>query len=317
MADDERLDKALSDYLIGKHPKQANVEPLTSTLDRLEILREVPERDAEAHANGKQIFLQQARTLLVPVSREPKQRHKGRNKFFRKERLSMSKVISGLVVMILAFGGVGTVAYAAQDSLPTEPLYPMKQFTEQVRLALTSDPEAEMDLLLELTEERISEITTLADEGLTISTGTQLCLEQHLQKVFSQTAQLGEPAMLGALERIQNMAQNQIQTLQQLKQSAPDDSSEGLEYTIGTLYQVQQAAEEGLAEQKSIQLVPVQQEPNAVEDSSLDPTTNSLLPAQPGSYEPKAGSPRSENTPPDHEDKAQPVSSDEPTSAKR
>ncbi len=268
MADDERLDKALSNYLIGKHPKQADLDPLASTLDRLEILREIPERDADIHVKGRQIFLQQARTMLIPVSKEPKQRLKGWNKFFRKERLPMTTVVSAILALILTLGGVGATAYAAQGSLPTEPLYPVKQFTEHIRLSLTTDPEAEVSLLLDLAEERLSEMVSLANKGSAIPGEVQLRLEQHLQLALSEAAQLGDSAMQGILEQLRNMAQNQIQILQQTQQNAPEEITKGLELAIRAMNSVQKAAEDGLTDPTTFRL---RQGMNRPEDAPPQP----------------------------------------------
>ena len=43
-----------------------------------------------------------------------------------------------IVTLALALGGTGITAYAAQDSLPDQPLYGVKTLTEDLQLQLNS-----------------------------------------------------------------------------------------------------------------------------------------------------------------------------------
>jgi hypothetical protein len=280
---DERFDQALSDYMTGKRSKTGIIEPYVSTLERLEALRRVPERDSEAQAQGRQAFLQQAKSITIPVSINQKQRHKRWNIFRRKERSPMTTLASILLALIVTFGGVGTTAYAAQDSLPTEPLYPVKQFTEDVRLALTTDPETEVNLLLTLAEERVNEMMDLVDKGLQIPEETPLRLEQHLQLALSETAQLGDPAFMGALQRLHDMVQAHVQSMQQLQQSAPAEAYQGLEQAIRAMNRAQNEAEDGLADPMNFRL---RHGKNRSEDAPRQP--ENVPPKQNGASQPTA-----------------------------
>ena len=159
----------------------------------------------------------------------------------------MTTILGFVLALVVAFGGVGTTAYAAQDSLPNEPLYPVKQFTEQVRLALTTDTEAEVHLLLDLSEERVGEMVALANQGSEVPEETQLRLQEHLQLALAEAAQLGDAAMAGILNQVQTMAQNQIQVMQKAKQNTPEGASgEAIQNAITAMNQVRQAAQDGL-----------------------------------------------------------------------
>lgn len=254
LENDESIDKALSDYMTGRRSKIGMIDPYVSTLEKLEMLRNVPERDSEAQAKGRRAFLQQAKSITVPVSEVSKLRHKRWNIFQRKERSLMSTLASVLFALIVAFSGVGSTAYVAQASLPTDPLYPVKQLTEDVRLALTTDPETEVDFLLTLAEERVNEMMALADKGLQIPEETPLRLEHHLQLALSETAQLGDPALMVALQRLRNMAQVQIQAMQRLQQKAPAEACQGLEDAIRAMNRAQNEAEDGLADPMNFRL---------------------------------------------------------------
>jgi hypothetical protein len=243
----EKLDRSLLKYLEEEHEISNELHPYRETLAKLEALRDVPERDPSIETVARSAFLEQARSLSIPVSEIPNRRLKGWNTIFRKERSPMSTILGVLLALAVAFGGAGTTAYAAQDSLPNEPLYPVKQFTEEVRMALTTDTEAEVDLLLDLTQERVGEMVALTNQGLEVPEETQLRLQEHLQLAFANAAQLGDAALEGALQRIQNMAQNQIQVMQQARQNTPEGASgEALQYAITAMNRVRQDAEDGL-----------------------------------------------------------------------
>jgi hypothetical protein len=68
------------------------------------------------------------------------------------------------VVVIVLMAGTGTVA-AATNSLPDQPLYGVKLFTENVRVALTPSAVGKAELYAQFTDTRVSEIIKMADEG--------------------------------------------------------------------------------------------------------------------------------------------------------
>jgi hypothetical protein len=75
------------------------------------------------------------------------------------------KVASLITVLVMLFAGAGVTAYAAQDSLPNDMLYPVKTITESLRLNLTTDPVKKVDLLLGQASTRLVEINALVDQG--------------------------------------------------------------------------------------------------------------------------------------------------------
>lgn len=68
------------------------------------------------------------------------------------------------IVVVTLLAGTGTVA-AASNSLPDQPLYGVKLFTENVRVALTPSAVGKAELYAEFTDTRVSEIIKMADEG--------------------------------------------------------------------------------------------------------------------------------------------------------
>ncbi len=66
-----------------------------------------------------------------------------------------------VLLIVLLVGGGGTVA-AANDSMPDEPLYPVKLSTEAVRLVFTLSAMGKAAMYVQLADERIEEIEAMA-----------------------------------------------------------------------------------------------------------------------------------------------------------
>ena len=75
----------------------------------------------------------------------------------------MASIILAIVLALSAAGG-GT-AYAAQDSLPGDALYPVKLGTEQVIMLLPGDDVVKAGRALSFAERRMGEIEALVEEG--------------------------------------------------------------------------------------------------------------------------------------------------------
>lgn len=68
------------------------------------------------------------------------------------------------IVLVLLLAGGGTVA-AAGNSMPDEPLYPVKIASEQVRLILTPSALGKAELYANLADKRVVEIVYVANKG--------------------------------------------------------------------------------------------------------------------------------------------------------
>ena len=80
-----------------------------------------------------------------------------------RRRFSMASVILVIVLTLSALGG-GT-AYAAQDSLPGDALYPVKLGTEQLRMMLPGDDVVKAERALGFAERRVGEMEALTEKG--------------------------------------------------------------------------------------------------------------------------------------------------------
>lgn len=190
-------------------------DKLNPNLERaLEDLKRVPERNPQAAARGRARFLTEA-AELQPVSGRAKARQTGWNIRPQKERLAMNALISILVVFTLLLSGGATTVYAAQDDLPGQALYPLKTWSEDVRLQLTADPNRQIELLMDFAQRRVEEMLALTVRGLIPPAEVQARLEAHLGQALQIAAGLDDTAMQAAIQRIHTALQNDLQIMLQ------------------------------------------------------------------------------------------------------
>ena len=75
-------------------------------------------------------------------------------------------LVRGLVALVVVLGLAGMATVASADSLPSEPLYPVKLASEQVRLALALSAEDRASVQLSMAEHRLTEAERLALTGM-------------------------------------------------------------------------------------------------------------------------------------------------------
>jgi hypothetical protein len=100
---------------------------------------------------------------------------------------------------------------------------------EDVRLGLTTDPQSEFDLLMAFIEERFNEIQTMAQKGEPIGDAVQLRLENHLRAAFQNAAELDDPGLILAMEKVRQQSQNQLEILNEIKQGSGSESGTNLD----------------------------------------------------------------------------------------
>lgn len=180
--------------------------------DALERLKTVPSRDSEAAARGRAHFLAHAKSLQQAVSQSAHRRHTGWiNPFARQASLALSAVVFLLLCMLL--GGTAATVYAAQDSLPDTPLYPVKIMSEEALTALAFQPEPKLDLLLSFADRRVNEIAALTLQGSAPPESVTSRLQQQLDEALELGAEMPDAGLTQALERVEATIQWQRQTL--------------------------------------------------------------------------------------------------------
>jgi hypothetical protein len=200
--------------------RESNLDERLESL--LATLRPVPPRNPEAAARGKALFFEQAKKARTTVSQQSESRRKSWiGSIFplsnRKVRFPMIKPLVAVLLAIgLFFGGTGATVYAAQESLPDQSLYPLKTFSEDALLSLTPSAQKQVDLNLAYSDRRISEIADLLAAGKPVPAGVADRLQNELDVMLEEVANLDDPALVQALEMIQARVQAQLETMNAL-----------------------------------------------------------------------------------------------------
>lgn len=220
-----------------KNEKYEGLEPDLKA--RFELLEKVPERSLENTIEGRALFLAQARALwteklpVSPVSVTLPLRLKGwidnfqkkfhKPIFIRKERYSMLATLTTLLVTLgILFGGAGATVYAAQDSLPNEVLYELKVISEDLRLNLTRDPDEQLNLALEYTNERMQEMASLWNDGEPIPPQTATRYQEQLNYALQLATQFDNDDMIQAAQKIRSTLEQQERVMTKLMTNAPE-----------------------------------------------------------------------------------------------
>ncbi len=136
------------------------------------------------------------------------------------------------LVAVLSLSTAG-IAYAAQDSLPGDGLYPVKRGIEQARLALAVDTSAQVQLLTEFADRRISEAGALTNRNR----GSDLtqALDEYqaeIDAIQSLAAELPVEGRDAILARIQLQLQEHIAVLEAVRNQAPAAAQPALDNAI-------------------------------------------------------------------------------------
>ena len=227
--------------------------------EQLEALKNIPARDPKAAANGRARFLQMAAEMKpenLPAEAVSSGLF-GRLKSWihpkpktRKEGFTMANLFLAILLAVgVVFGGGGAAAYAAQDALPGDTLYPVKTAVESVEVALTTDPADRAALHMELAQERAAEIQALAAEGKTDMIPEVVAnMQKHMQEGEALATNLALQGQQEAVARVMVMAQVAEQTLERAMKQAPPQAQPALAHALEQVKESQQRALQHLEE---------------------------------------------------------------------
>ena len=149
----------------------------------------------------------------------------------------MNAMVSIALATLLLLGGGAGVA-AAQDDLPNQLLYPVKILTEDVRLMVNSDPGTEIEMLMEMSQERVREMIALSDEGLTPPNHVALRHEAHTRRALQIAGGLKGEALNEALTGIQTALQTQTRLMEGAQVKAMGEAQMVMAQTCLTIAKV-------------------------------------------------------------------------------
>lgn len=176
-------------------------------------------RDPVAAAENRTRFMKEIDSLPVTNLQKHRLTFHNRNLFpfgFGKENFKMTPIILSLTMALALFLGGGSLTVAAaQNSLPTDTLYPVKILTEDVREFFTTQPEAKLNLFMDLANERLEEIDMTLQNGSLPDDEVMTRLQAHLFSAF-QLASRNAGVNDGEMLRLQARLREQIAIINQM-----------------------------------------------------------------------------------------------------
>ena len=159
-----------------------------------------------------------------------------------------------IVIVAMLFGGTGATALAAQASLPTDFLYPVKTFGEEMHLAFTPGSQARVELLSRYTERRMKEALKMLAKGRPLDDEWTTRWQEQFNLRLQAVALLDEPAMIRALEQTRLRLRFQGGRLQAAQTNRPDDPGGTLEHLRARLRQQQKLVDGALDDPAAFRL---------------------------------------------------------------
>jgi hypothetical protein len=214
--------------------KQQQQKLDSQLIEKISILRNIPGREPDTAMKGRLAFLQEVQHLSpAPVSEPAPRRHIGWKQKIqsifvhsRKERSPLFTAIATfLVITTLVLGGGGVTVAAAQSSLPEQPLYDVKLWSEDLRMSLTNDPTLEEQLSQEFLDERFEEVVTLIEDGAIPSEPVLIELQNQMEESIRLALNLPADQAVQALLEIKTRLETQEQTMLKLQAENPSTAS--------------------------------------------------------------------------------------------
>ncbi len=130
----------------------------------------------------------------------------------------MIAIVSTLItIVMLVFGGTGAAIFAAQSSLPDQPLYSVKLAGEDVRASLPTTGQTRVGLAMDFADLRLQEALQLAAEGKPIPATVWERMDNHLNLGLDSVAGLDDEQLAQQLLQVQARMQTELEKLGQLQ----------------------------------------------------------------------------------------------------
>ncbi len=219
----------------------------------LKTLRLVAPRDPQVASRSRNIFLDQAAKMTPGVSfvrhsRLDEWKATFRTFYFttRKEKSFMFNLVMAVLITVsLILGGGATTVSAAQVAQPGETLYPVKLWSEDLRLGWENNPQQKFDLALQFTARRAEEIQAVLMATGTVPEPVLTRFENQQRLSLQIAANLAPEWVAPALERVRDQAREQQQTMAQ--SVLPNPAAQQVRARVQVMLQTQsQMAQHGL-----------------------------------------------------------------------
>lgn len=148
----------------------------------------------------------------------------------------MMTMAKGAMVLLVLLGAATGTAFAADGSLPGQPLYPLDLQMEQVQTMLATTTEAQTNLSLGLANERANEVRAMVQAGQTPDQAAMDRFQNQFAQMLAVSTQLQDGEMVHALTQLRDMAQQQAGQMQSI----------GFEQGEAALNRICQQAQDGI-----------------------------------------------------------------------
>lgn len=221
-------------------------------------LRVPSKRDPRKAAQGRAAFLHQAQTMAstfsAPVSVNHKARHSSWMQVlqamrikFKKESFPMFGTLGTIMLIFsLVLGGSGVTVAAAQGSMPDEALYPVKTWSEAVRVQLAVKEQTKLSLALEFANRRAEELMLMMRAGEVPPTAVLARYAGEVDKALKLAAGKSDEEIGPVLTQLREMLQAQEQAFFKLGPQANPENEALLLQTRTMLKDRLQLCEGGL-----------------------------------------------------------------------
>ncbi len=222
----------------------------------LHELRRSTARDPQLAARARDAFLAEAAKIAPQaprVSFSAPERLNRWKEIINTLRFGMQKeqkpmfnlVMTALLVLGALFGSGATTVAAAQAAQPDETLYPLKTWTEDVRMDWESDPQARLDLALQFSARRTQEIQAMLAADSAIPELVVTRFENQQQQALDLAAGMSDELTISALEQVRDQVRQQEQAMAQLH--VQNQAAQQVHTRIQTMLQNQeQMAQQGI-----------------------------------------------------------------------
>lgn len=208
-------------------------------------LRITPQRDPEVAARARDQFLARVDALGTPRPSVVGARSRLAKALAAPRSLAWAAA-SILLAVALLLGGTG-VAYASQNALPAEALYPVKIAIEDLQLSFSSDDAVDAYLLLQFIQRRVNEMTALAEQGrfeaIPIPVARYNDNLQRLAAIVSSFIERNDPRAQELISQLAKaLTENEV-SLSTLLETVPASARTDLELAINVSKAASQSAE--------------------------------------------------------------------------
>lgn len=178
---DDILNKCIDRVLRGESPEQCLKDYPQQAAELKPLLASAVTARKATLVEPRPEFKAQARYQLATILNAQKQKEQQRRGFLRGWQYRWATVAIALLIFLLLGGG--TVA-ASTNSLPDQPLYPVKLAAEQVQLTFAFSDIDKARLHAKFVDRRVKEIVLMAKKGNPEKVRKlALRLEAHLEKI--------------------------------------------------------------------------------------------------------------------------------------